>query len=45
MRDEILMKQNKGEGNWQGEISPEYCTAFACLMLEVPYRYLPIYQR
>ncbi len=45
MRDEILKLQNKSEGNWQGEISPEYCTAFACLMLEVPYRYLPIYQR
>ncbi len=46
MRDEILKKQDKGSGRWQGgEISEEYCTAFACLMLEVPYRYLPIYQR
>lgn len=44
LREEIVKKQ-RTEGWWDGEISPEYCTAFACLMLQVPYRYLPIYQR
>lgn len=51
MRDEIVKAQQNTEVNgvkcakWQGEICEEYCTAFGCLVLEVPHRYLPIYQR
>ncbi len=45
MRDEIVKLQDKSTGKWPGEICEEYCTAFGCLVLEVPHRYLPIYQR
>lgn len=44
LRDEIV-KLQKADGSWHMELSAEYCTAFGCLMLEVPFRYLPIYQR
>ena len=44
MRTSLLSKQSK-EGSWSGEVSPEFSTALACLMLEIPFQYLPIFQR
>lgn len=44
IRDDLLKRQSKN-GAWEGEYSPEYCTAFACLILQIPNRYLPIFQR
>ncbi len=41
IRDALLAKQDK-DGNWKGE---GYETPMAILILGVPYRFLPIYQR
>jgi hypothetical protein len=45
LRDELVKKQGK-DGSWVGGDvgDPCYCTAFACLMLQVPHRILPIFQ-
>ena len=45
VRDVMLSQQEKKEGSWFVEISPEYCTAMACLVLQMPNNYLPIFQR
>jgi hypothetical protein len=47
IRDALLRRQER-QGNWGGGSSgapDEYSTAMAILVLGVPYRYLPIYQR
>lgn len=44
IRDTLIKKQLAG-GNWEGEIGPEYCTATALIILQVPNRLLPILQR
>ena len=47
IRDALLAKQKK-DGSWtspSGEGDPCYGTAMAILILGVPYRFLPIYQR
>lgn len=43
MTRDLLAKQ-KADGNWDGAHEP-YPTAMALLILEIPCRYLPIYQR
>ncbi len=40
-----LLKQQRGDGSWTGSESPDFTTALSVLILGVPYRYLPIYQR
>lgn len=40
----ILAKQQK-DGSWSGEAGQAYGTSISILVLGVPYRYLPIYQR
>jgi hypothetical protein len=42
LRDEIIKKQGK-DGMWTGDASPEYATALALLILQMPNRYLPVY--
>ncbi len=44
IRDQLVTRQQE-DGSWTGEISPEYCTAMACLVLQTPNNYLPIFQR
>jgi hypothetical protein len=47
IRDELIAKQSP-DGSWLDSvpvISPEYETAMALLILEVPNNYLPIFQR
>lgn len=48
IRDE-LVKTQQGNGSWTGTESqrygPEFSTALALLILEMPYRQLPIFQR
>jgi hypothetical protein len=41
---EILSIQ-RGNGTWDNTICPEYATAMACLVLEMPFNFLPIFQR
>jgi hypothetical protein len=40
----ILAKQEP-DGSWRGEHGQAYGTSLSILILGVPYRYLPIYQR
>ncbi len=41
---ELLAKQ-QGDGSWGGEVSDEYCTAMACIVLQIDNCYLTIFQR
>jgi len=43
LRDFLLTSQQP-DGGWSGEGGPEYGTAIALIVLQIPYRYLPIYQ-
>ncbi len=42
---EELVRTARSDGSWEGEYDNEYCTAFATLILQMPNRYLPIFQR
>lgn len=42
IRDELVHRQ-KPDGKWEGEITPEYCTAAALIVLQMPNRYLPVF--
>jgi hypothetical protein len=42
IRDELVAKQERN-GMWTGEVSPEYCTAIALIVLQMPNRYLPVF--
>lgn len=44
VRDELLARQ-RGDGSWLASICPEYGTAMACIVLQVPNNSLPILQR
>lgn len=44
IRDELVSIQNP-DGSWQDNVGKNCATAMALLILEVPYRYLPIFQR
>jgi hypothetical protein len=45
IRDELLAKQ-RGDGAWtSSESIDEYSTAMACIILQIPNNYLPIFQR
>lgn len=41
----LLLAQQKKDGSWFDQICPEYGTAMACLVLQMPNNYLPIFQR
>jgi prenyltransferase beta subunit len=42
---EVLLAQQLADGSWMDLICPEYGTAMACLVLQMPNNYLPIFQR
>lgn len=44
LRDELVAGQ-KPDGRWQDLVGPNYATAMACIILQIPYRYLPIFER
>jgi hypothetical protein len=44
IRDEIVEGQHK-DGYWQDLVGRNYATAMATIILQVPYRYLPIFER
>ncbi|MGB1124478.1 MAG: prenyltransferase/squalene oxidase repeat-containing protein [Phycisphaeraceae bacterium] len=46
-RDQLLQMQGQGgQGAWNGDgVGPVYGTAMALTILQLPYKYLPIYQR
>ena len=41
---DVLSLQNS-DGSWQDLVGANYATAMACIILEVPYQYLPIFER
>ena len=43
IREELLADQNAGTGAWSGEVSDEFCTSMACIILQIPNRYLPVF--
>ena len=45
IRDHYAGSQ-QADGSWMGDgVGPVYGTSIACVVLQLPYRYLPIYQR
>ena len=45
IRDKLKGMQG-GDGSWNGDfVGQTYGTAIACLMLQLPYNYLPVFQR
>jgi hypothetical protein len=42
---DTLLKLRKPDGSWFDQVCPEYGTAMACLILQMPNNYLPIFQR
>lgn len=45
-RDQLLSMQDKGEGSWQGDgIGKTYGTSIALVILQLPYKFLPVFQR
>jgi hypothetical protein len=44
VRDQLLQRQ-QANGHWLDTICPEYGTAMACIVLQMPNSYLPIFQR
>ncbi len=40
-----LLNEQRADGAWSDAISPEYGTAMACLILQMPASYLPIFER
>jgi prenyltransferase beta subunit len=45
IRDELLARQRADDGAWMDSICQEYGTAMACIVLQMPNNYLPIFQR
>ena len=44
IRDDLVARQQP-DGSWSDPISPELGTAMALLVLQLPYQYLPIFER
>lgn len=42
---DLLLQRQRDDGSWHGGHSREFNTGMSILVLGVPYRYLPIYQR
>jgi hypothetical protein len=38
-----LLNQQQGDGSWSGPHSNEFATAMACIILQIPYNYLPVF--
>ena len=44
IRDELIARQ-RPDGSWFDQVCGHYATAMACLVLETPNNYLPIFQK
>jgi hypothetical protein len=42
---DVMLKQQQEDGSWMDQICPEYGTAMACIILQMPNNALPIFQR
>src|SRR5438445_770650 len=43
IRDQLVARQDKSTGCWNGEAGQEYASAMALIILQMPNRYLPVY--
>jgi prenyltransferase beta subunit len=43
IREQLIARQNNGAGNWTGEVTDDYCTSMALIILQMPNRYLPVF--
>jgi len=43
IRDQLIARQNKSGGGWSGDVTDEYATALALIVLQMPHRYLPVF--
>lgn len=43
IRDQLIARQNKESGYWQGDASTDYATSMALIILQMPNRLLPVY--
>ncbi len=43
VRDQLISMQDKSTGAWTGDVSPDYATAMALIILQMPNRYLPVF--
>ncbi len=43
IRELLVSRQNRSTGDWEGEVDPDYCTAMALIILQMPNRYLPVF--
>jgi hypothetical protein len=43
IRDVLIARQIPDSGSWEGEVDPDYCTAMALIILQMPNRYLPVF--
>ncbi|MBM4091348.1 MAG: terpene cyclase/mutase family protein [Planctomycetes bacterium] len=41
----VLLARRREDGSWFDQICPEYGTAMACMILQMPNNYLPIFER
>ncbi|MBI3463041.1 MAG: terpene cyclase/mutase family protein, partial [Planctomycetes bacterium] len=45
-RDQLIGVQDKSDGSWNGDgIGKTYGTAIALIILQLPYKFMPVYQR
>ena len=43
---DAMLKLQAGDGSWEGDyVGPIYGTSVACVVLQLPYKFLPVYQR
>jgi len=45
IREELLRRQSDSDGHWEGQGGKAYGTAMALIILQMPNRYLPIFQK
>lgn len=43
VRDELIKVKQQPDGSFTGEVNAEYCTACALIILQMPNRYLPVF--
>lgn len=43
IRDQLIARQNRSTGGWSGDVTDEYATALALIVLQMPHRYLPVF--
>ncbi|HQY89755.1 MAG TPA: terpene cyclase/mutase family protein, partial [Tepidisphaeraceae bacterium] len=43
IREELIAKQSRANGSWNGDVTDEYATAMSLIILQMPNRYLPVF--